>query len=129
MVFNLKPTRTSNVEVEGEKGKSPVPGHLTAVRKSLEKGRGRSRRKAEATGLGVSGIFAPADVVGDFTGDGGQSDEADDGHMPSAMGRDRPQTPRKKPLFWGWKGGFAEPLVTRNFLYSMMTFLSCAPLA
>jgi hypothetical protein len=50
MMCNPKPTRTSNVEVKGEEGKSPVPGRLTAVRKSLGTGRGRSRRKAEATG-------------------------------------------------------------------------------
>jgi len=39
------------------------------------------------------------------------------------------QTPRKQLGFWGRKGGFAGGLLTRDFLYSMMTCLSDAPLA
>ena len=47
---NLNSPRTLNVEGEGEEGRGAVPGRLTAVRKSLEMGRGRGRRKAAATG-------------------------------------------------------------------------------
>ena len=39
------------------------------------------------------------------------------------------QTPRKQLAFWGRKGGFAEGLLTRDFLYSIVTFLTDAPLA
>jgi hypothetical protein len=47
-------TRTSNVEGEGEEGRSPFLGRLTAVRISLGTGRGRNRPTAEATRRGVS---------------------------------------------------------------------------
>ena len=39
------------------------------------------------------------------------------------------QTPRKQLGFWGRNRGLAEPLLTRDFLYIMMTCLSDAPLA
>ena len=42
---------------------------------------------------------------------------------------DKPQTPRKQPPFSGIKGGFAEPSLTGDFLYSIVTFLTNAPLA
>jgi hypothetical protein len=49
----------------GRGGRSSVPVRLTVVRKSLGTGRGSSRRKAAASGRGVSGAFAPPDVVKD----------------------------------------------------------------
>ena len=42
---------------------------------------------------------------------------------------DKPQTPRKQPPFSGIKGGFAEPSLTGDFHYSIVTFLTDAPLA
>jgi len=63
LAANPNSTHTSGVEVKGEDGRSPVPGRLPAVRKSLEMDRGRSGRKAVETARGVSGTFAPADVV------------------------------------------------------------------
>ena len=47
MGCNPKPACTSNVEVEGEEGRSPTPGRLTVVRKSL--GTGREIRPTLAT--------------------------------------------------------------------------------
>jgi hypothetical protein len=44
-------------------------------------------------------------------------------------GPHRLQTPCKQLSFWGRKRGFAEGLLTRDFLYSIVTFLTDAPLA
>src|SRR3990172_7988916 len=50
--------------------------------------------------------------------------EEKNGESPNGL-----QTPRKQPPFLRGKRGYAERLLTPDFPCSMMTFLSCAPLA